>query len=84
MAKMKKPKKPKKPFKESKPKQDEFSNEGLSKAERKLNKQMIKEALKRKKEFKKRLDRCIGISAVLLCIISSVLDVLIANKNKSE
>ena len=82
MAKIKKAKRakqPKKPFREMEP-----VDKDIPKVERKFNKKAIKEALKRKKAFEKRLDRSIGACAVTLCIISSVLDVAIANKHKSE
>lgn len=81
MAKIKKAKKakqPKKPFKEAK-----TTDRSISKAERKLNKKAIKEALKRKKAFEKRLDRSIGVCAVMLCIISSCLDVALRSKKKA-
>ena len=79
MSKIKKPKKakqPKKPFKVKVPKEERPSREV---------KKALKEASKRKKEFQKRLDKSLGVCAVILCIISSGLDIAIKNKkNKSE
>lgn len=66
----KQPKKPKKPFKEA--------------TGGRLDRKAVKAALKRKKAFDRTINRSIGIFAVALCIISSVLDLLIASRNKSE
>ncbi len=77
MAKIKKPKKPrapKEPFKYKVPKEEKPSKE---------EKKALKEIMKRKKAFQKRFDRSLGICAVILCIISSGLDVAIKNKNNS-
>lgn len=81
MAKIKKAKRakqPKKPFREVEP-----VDKDIPKVERKLNKKAIKEAIKRKKAFEKRLDRSIGACAVILCIISSCLDVALRSKDKA-
>lgn len=80
MAKIKKAKKakqPKKPFKETP------VDKNISRAERKLNKKALKDELKRKKKFEKRLDKKIATAAVILCIISSCLDVAIRSKDKA-
>ena len=80
MGKLKKPKipkQPKAPFKEKLPKE-----ERPSRAVRKAEKKFIKEELKRKKALEKKINRTISAFAVLLCIISSVLDVLIQQRDK--
>lgn len=68
--KAKRAKQPKKPFKEA--------------IEGKADRKALKDALKRKKTFDRTLNRSMGVFAVVLCIISSVLDLLIASRNKSE
>lgn len=81
MAKIKKAKKakePKKPFKEAVP-----CDKDISREERKLNKKAVKEALKRRKAIDKKIGQTIGFVAVILCIISSGLDVILRNKDKS-
>lgn len=67
--KMKKPKDPKQPKPAFKKK--------LGKEERKR----LKEKAKRMKKIKKGIDCSLGVAAVLLCIVSSVLDVIL---NKRE
>ena len=82
MSKLKQPKQaklPKKPFKNEEPREKRISG-----AEKKLNKEMLKEALKRKQKREKTINRSLGIAAVLLCIISSILDVIIRKADKIE
>ncbi|MDE6024372.1 MAG: hypothetical protein K2G45_02860 [Lachnospiraceae bacterium] len=48
----------------------------------KEQKRLLKEAVKHRKDIKKAVTRYVSVLAVLLCIISSGLDVLINNKKK--
>ncbi|MBD5095396.1 MAG: hypothetical protein HDT40_00070 [Lachnospiraceae bacterium] len=68
--KAKKPKKVKEPKKAIKYK--------LTKEQKKL----LKEAVKHRKDIQKSINRAIGVVAVILCIISSGLDVLISKRSR--
>lgn len=68
VAKMKQPKKAKKPKPINKVK--------LTREQKKL----IKEKAKKRKALNKKLDGMIGAVAVILCIISSVLDLIVRKK----
>lgn len=82
MSRIKKPKQaklPGKPFKK-----EAAEKMGASGEERKLNKKMLKEAAKKKIKMEKTINRALGAAAVILCIISSVLDVIIKKADKTE
>lgn len=75
MSNIKKAKSPKRP----KPPKPVFKD-GNKKSEKKLEKQLKKE----NRQLNKKLERRLGIFAVLLCITSSVLDIVSRNKSKSD
>ena len=50
----------------------------------KEEKKLIKEASKQKKARNKRIDRIIGIVAVILAFVSGILDMINNNKNKQK
>ena len=52
----------------------------LSRDEKKYLKTLAKDA----KKLKKRVDRAVSVTAVLLCIISSVLDIILENKTRRK
>ncbi len=72
--KVKEPKLPKEPIKKK-----------LTKEEKKLVKKTKKDLIKSAKLLNKKVNRMIGLLGVVLCLISSVLDVLIIeNKKKAQ
>ncbi|MDE5873423.1 MAG: hypothetical protein K2H07_05865 [Lachnospiraceae bacterium] len=48
----------------------------------KEQKKLLKEAVKHRKDIQKSINRAIGVVAVILCIISSGLDVLISKRSR--
>lgn len=58
--------------------------EKLTKEEKRLVKKTKKDLIKKGKMIDKSVGRAVSILAIFLCLISSVLDVLIREKNKTE
>ncbi|MCM1273304.1 MAG: hypothetical protein NC225_08905 [Clostridium sp.] len=75
MAGVKKAKKPKKAKEPKKAKKYKLTKE---------QKKLLKDAVKHRKEIEKAVKKYVSVFAVLLCIISSGLDVIINNKKKGQ
>lgn len=82
VAGIKKPKKPKSPKKVKLPK--EAIRHLSDRDARKIAKRVNKQDKKRKKAQNRQMNLALGITAVCVCVVSSVLDVIAARKNNKK
>lgn len=82
VAGIKKPKKPKSPKKVKLPK--EAIRHLSDRDARKIAKRVSKQDKKRKKAQNRQTNLALGITAVCVCVVSSVLDVIAARKNNKK